>query len=77
MLSGLKSGLPHFICRFLDEAGMVRQEETLLHDTVGAAVAQARSILRQSFALKGFELWRNGQAVYSEGVRPAPRPQQS
>jgi hypothetical protein len=73
MSSGLKSGLPHFTCRYLDELGMVRQEETLLHETVGAAVAAARSILRASFALKGFELWRNGQAVYSEGVRPAPQ----
>ncbi len=56
---------------------MVRNEETLLHDTVGAAVAQARSTVRQTPTLKGFELWRNGQAVYSEGIRPAPRPQQT
>ncbi len=75
MALGLKSGPSHFTCRYLDEHGMVRQEETLLQDTVGAAVATARSIIRASIALKGFELWRNGQAVYSEGVRPAARPQ--
>ena len=62
--------MAHYLCRFVDEAGLVRGELPIIGSSIGDATAMARALFKRRHETGGFELWFESACISRETPKP-------
>ena len=66
--------MAHYMCRFVDDAGLIRGELPIIGSSVGDATNMARTLFKRRHESGGFELWFESQCVSKETPQPGDKP---
>jgi len=62
--------MPHYLCRFIDEAGRTKGDLPLVASSESDAISLARALFHRRRETGGFEVWLDSRRISQETPKP-------